>query len=244
MPKYAAKREGTRSAKCMFCGKRLGALWQSQARIAEENSAPTCYGCVLHAAIATNIQEESAKKEREEKERDRRREEGEEAELGREQVEARVITQQSPAGQAKRTDALRLLQEAGKDSTTTARKPRRKKQSNPDRPDKWREHKGGTMVTVVARLRERYGRIHFFADTGTYTGMQRMGIGSQGICRRFCSNRAENTPQAHYFCLIISPGHWTLAVIKVGGNKNNGWILNLLKDVDRSGHHTIFWFII
>ena len=80
----------------------------------------------------------------------------------------------------------------------------------------------GTMDTVVERLRKRYGRIHFFADTGTYAGMQSLGIKLSETCRRFRSNRAEKKPQAHYFCPIMTPGHWTLAVVKIGGSKNKG----------------------
>ena len=78
------------------------------------------------------------------------------------------------------------------------------------------------MDTVVERLRKRYGRIHFFADTGTYAGMQSLGIKLSETCRRFRSNRAEKKPQAHYFCPIMTPGHWALAVVKIGGSKNKG----------------------
>ena len=74
-PEYTAKKEGGRSAKCVFCGKGLRALWRLQTKSSEESSAPACYGCVIHAAIARSIQEEAAEKEKDERERGRMKEE-------------------------------------------------------------------------------------------------------------------------------------------------------------------------
>ena len=70
----AVKTEGARSAKYVFCGKRLRTLWRLQAKSSEGNSARACYRCVLHATIAKSLHEEAAKKEREEEEHDRREE--------------------------------------------------------------------------------------------------------------------------------------------------------------------------
>ena len=48
----------------------------------------------------------------------------------------------------------------------------------------------GTNDTLAERLRERCGSIYFFADTGTYAGMQSLGIEPPETCMRFYSNRA------------------------------------------------------
>lgn len=89
----------------------------------------------------------------------------------------------------------------------------------------------GMIDMVLTKFRERYRRMHFFADTGTYAGMMKMGIVSKGVCGNFRSNRAGNIPQAHYCCPIMTPGLWTLAVVKVIKNGNNKWILHSLRDV-------------
>ena len=244
-PEYAAKKEGARSAKCVFCGNRLRALWRLQARSSEGSSAPACYGCAIHAAIARSIQEEAAEKEKDEKERGRRKKEEEESEQGKEQGRATAITQQSPVAQAKKDQrhegfykkrAKAATQQLGNQEGRNRVTPIDLMNATRVR-NTWQEIEKegteigvGTMDTVVERLRQRYGRFHFFAETGTYAGIQRLGIRPSETYRRFRSNRAEKTPQAHYFCPIMTPEHWTLAVVKIGGSKNQGWLLNSLQD--------------